>query len=99
MYLKDAVTIGVVRLDFLQGNEAAVRLVTILPEHQNKGIRSKMLAAVEAFTRERNIKKLCTNAGAEAQGFYQKLGYVLGSWTDPGKGLGRPIVQMIKELS
>jgi N-acetylglutamate synthase-like GNAT family acetyltransferase len=98
VYLKDGKTVGVVRLDLLQENEAAVRLVTILPAYQNKGIGSKMLAAVEVFARDKNIKRLLTNAGAEAQGFYQKLGYLLGSWTDPGQGLGRPIVQMIKEI-
>jgi len=58
----------------LQGS--VVRTVFVDPDHQGKGIGTRLMDAVEGFARANSITRLRLNSSLTAHGFYEKLGYV-----------------------
>ena len=96
LFLKNNKPIGTTRLDFIRPNEAAVRLVAILPNYQNQGNGTAMLNALESYAKEQGITKLVTNSATAAVKFYQAHGYVQQKWDDPGEGSSQATIQMIK---
>lgn len=90
--------VGTVRLDLLNQQEAAVRLVAILPQHQGKKLGSKMLSAIEDYAKQLGIIKLVTNAAVNAKKFYGAIGFVSEYWNDPGEGISQPTIPMVKYL-
>lgn len=99
IYMKDDNAIGTVRLDFIEKNMAAVRLVAILHEYQGQGIGAKMLSAIEDYAKQHAVYNLVTNAEIKAEGFYKALGYANDKWVDPGEGISRPTTPMTKKLT
>ena len=47
----------------------------ILPEHQNKGIGTKLAKAIEQKARQKGIKKIWMEANPDAIKFYERFGY------------------------
>ena len=97
VFMIDDKAVGTVRLDFIEKQVAAVRLVAVLPEHQDKKIGTMMLAAVENYAKQHGVYKLVTNAEINAEGFYKTLGYVNEKWVDPGEGISRQTTPMTKK--
>lgn len=98
IFLLDETVVGTVRLDFLTPQEAAVRLVAILPEYQGQKIGSKMLNDVEKYATQQGIIKLVTNSAVNAKKFYEAIGFISENWIDPGEGTSQPTIPMVKHL-
>jgi GNAT superfamily N-acetyltransferase len=99
VFLLNETVVGTVRLDFINPQEAAVRLVAILPEYQRRKIGSKMLNAIEDYAKQQGVNKLVTNAAVDAKKFYEAIGYISEDWIDPGEGISQPTIPMVKYLS
>jgi GNAT superfamily N-acetyltransferase len=91
--------LGTLRVDFLDDETAALRLVAVEPRLQGRGIGRKMIAAAERFVLAAGCGGVVTNAAIDAVGFYSRLGYEEVSWDDPDEIAGESIVPMQKQLS
>jgi GNAT superfamily N-acetyltransferase len=91
--------LGTLRVDFLDDETAALRLVAVEPRHQGRGIGRKMIAAAERFVSAAGCGRVVTNSAIDAVGFYSRLGYEEMPWDDPGESAGESIVPMQKQAS
>ena len=82
LFLFKNTPVATVRLDFIENNTAAIRLVAVLPEYQNQKIGLKMLSSIEDFAKEKGIVKLVTNSALNATKFYEINGYIFEKWFD-----------------
>jgi N-acetylglutamate synthase-like GNAT family acetyltransferase len=57
----------------LQGS--VVRTVFIDPDHQGKGIGSRLMDTIESVAQAKSISSLSVPSSLTAEGFYKKLGY------------------------
>jgi predicted acetyltransferase/GNAT superfamily N-acetyltransferase len=93
------IPVATVRLDFIDSDEVAVRLVAVLPEYQGQKIGSRMLSAVEDFAKQKGITRIVTNAAVDAKAFYEAIGFISENWVDTGEGISRPTIPMVKRLN
>ena len=91
-------SVGTVRLDFIECDKAAVRLVAVLPEYRGQKIGSAMLYAIEDYAKQKGVITLVTNSAVNAKGFYEAIGYVSENWIDPGEGTSELTIPMTKKL-
>jgi GNAT superfamily N-acetyltransferase len=90
---------GTLRVDFIDDETAALRLVAVEPRLQGRGIGRKIITAAELFILATGRHCAVTNAAIDAVQFYSQLGYEEAHWDDPGEGAGEPIIPMQKQLS
>ncbi|MBN8926583.1 MAG: hypothetical protein BGO51_08535 [Rhodospirillales bacterium 69-11] len=88
--------IGTIRIDRLEGDRAAFRLVAIDPPAQGRGHGRRLLGCAERFAREIGCRTIVVYATPEAAGFYARSGYVEDVWDESCVG---GIVQMMKPLA
>jgi GNAT superfamily N-acetyltransferase len=98
-FWQDGELLGTLRVNFLDDETGALRLVAIEPRLQRRGIGRKMIVAAEQFISRAARRRIVTNAAIDAVQFYSRLGYEKAHWDDPGEGAGEPIVPMQKQLS
>jgi GNAT superfamily N-acetyltransferase len=98
-FWQDGELVGTLRVDLLDDETAALRLVAVEPRLQGRGIGRKMIVAAEQFISAAGCHRVVTNAASDAVQFYSRLGYEEARWDDPGEGAGGPIVPMQKQLS
>lgn len=91
----DGRPIGTIRIDQLEGDRAAFRLVAIDPPAQGRGHGRDLLHHAERFAREMGCRMAVVYATPEAAGFYAQAGYVEDVWDESCLG---GIVQMTKPL-
>jgi GNAT superfamily N-acetyltransferase len=91
--------LATLRVDFLDDETAALRLVAVEPRLQRRGIGRKMVVAAERFISAAGCRRVVTNAAIDAVQFYSRLGYQETHWDDPGESTGESIVPMQKQLS
>ena len=89
------VPIGTIRVDNLNENDAALRLVAIDPTHQGEGHGRILLREAEAFARDIGCRRAVVYATPEAAGFYAAAGYIEDDFDDNYFG---GVVQMAKPL-
>jgi GNAT superfamily N-acetyltransferase len=98
-FRQDGELLGTLRVDFLDDETGALRLVAIEPRLQRRGIGRKMIVAAEQLISRAGRRHIVTNATIDAVQFYSRLGYEEVHWDDPGEGAGEPIVPMQKQSS
>ena len=54
----------------------AARALFVDPDHQGKGIGSRLMAVIEDLARARSVATLHVQSSITAESFYRKLGYV-----------------------
>ena len=69
--------VSVGRLHFNNEAEAQIRYMAVVPEHENKGIGSLTLKALEEYASQKHYKTIVLDSRENAVGFYQKKGYEL----------------------
>jgi GNAT superfamily N-acetyltransferase len=94
LWLKEE-PVGTIRVDSLDGGDAALRLVAINPALQGKGHGRALLRHAEAFARDIGCRRAVVYSTLEAVGFYASAGYAEDPWDDLSFG---GIVQMTKPL-
>ena len=57
-------------------NAAKVERVAILKPYRKDGYGKTMMHAIERFAKDKGHNQLVLNAQVQAQGFYEKLGYI-----------------------
>lgn len=87
--------VGTIRIDNLNGEDAAFRLVAINPAEQGQGHGRVMLREAESFARAIGCRKAVIYATPEAAGFYAAAGYAEDPFDDNYFG---GVVQMAKPL-
>jgi GNAT superfamily N-acetyltransferase len=97
-FWQDGELLGTLRVDFLDDEMAALRLVAVEPRLQLHGIGRKMITAAERLVSAAGRRHIVTNAAIDTVQFYSQLGYEELHWDDPGEGAGEPIVPMQKQL-
>jgi GNAT superfamily N-acetyltransferase len=98
-FWQDGELLGTLRVDFLDDEMAALRLVAVEPRIQRRGIGRKMIVAAEWFISAAGCRRVVTNSAIDAVEFYSRLGYEEAHWDDSGEGAGESIVPMQKQLS
>jgi GNAT superfamily N-acetyltransferase len=98
-YWQDGKLLGTLRIDFIDSETAALRLVAVEPPAQRRGIGREMIATAERFISTARRNRVVTNAAVDAAGFYSRLGYEKAPWDDPGEAASELIVPMQKRLS
>ena len=97
--LLDGQVIGTVRIDFLDGKRAGLRIIAIRADLQRRGHGSQLLRFAEAVAREAGCSEVVLNANPDAVGFYTGNGYTPGPWMDsvpPSSGavkMGKRIIR------
>src|SRR5262245_14397153 len=87
-FWQDDELLGTLRVDFLNDETAALRLVAVEPCLQGRGIGRKMIVAAEQFISAAGCRRVVTNAASDAAQFYSRLGYEEVPWDNPGEGAG-----------
>jgi len=54
----------------------AARALFVDPDHQGKGIGTRLMAVIEDLARARSVATLHVQSSITAESFYRKLGYV-----------------------
>jgi N-acetylglutamate synthase-like GNAT family acetyltransferase len=95
----DGRAIGTTRLDDFCNGTGLVRLVAIIADLQRRGHGRKLAELVEAYARNRGMRRLFVNAAPDAVGYYEKLGWQRFSWDETElSGIAAGTVQMMKSL-
>ena len=87
--------IGTIRVEGINENDAALRLVAIDPARQGEGHGRVLLREAEAFARAIGCRRAVVYATPEAAGFYAAAGY---SEDEFDEAYFSGIVQMVKPL-
>jgi GNAT superfamily N-acetyltransferase len=91
LLLLENTPVGAARLDLMSEQTACVRTVAIRAERQGKGYGRMLMAGLEKFASQHEVKRLLVNAARDAVGFYEALG-----WTVIEAGGENPV--LTKEL-
>jgi GNAT superfamily N-acetyltransferase len=67
--------VGAIRVDDLDGERAAFRLVAVAPDAQGRGHGRVLMREAEDFARHLGCRLAVVYATPEAAGFYAALGY------------------------
>ncbi len=97
----DGKPIGTARLDLLDGEMAASRLMAIDGSHQRQGHGRALARKFEEIALTVGVAKLVVNANPKAVGFYERLDFVHEDWPDPSPASARMAknsVQMTKGI-
>jgi GNAT superfamily N-acetyltransferase len=89
------IPIGTIRVDNINENDAALRLVAIDPARQGEGHGRVLLREAEAFARAIGCRRAVVYATPEAAGFYAAAGYIEDDFDE---SYFSGIVQMVKPL-
>ena len=89
--------VGTVRVDLLDDERAALRLVAIDPDRQREGHGSVLLRLVEDFIRSERRSRVILHGNPETIGFYLTKGYAEAPWADDVSMAGEH-VDLAKEL-
>lgn len=95
LLLRDRQPVGTIRVDTINENDAALRLVAIDPVRQGEGHGRVLLREAESFARALGCRRAVVYATPEAAGFYAAAGYAEDEFDDSYFG---GIVQMVKPL-
>jgi N-acetylglutamate synthase-like GNAT family acetyltransferase len=96
----EGVPIATVRLDDFGAGAGALRLVAVRVDRQRQGHGRCLARLAEDFARKMQIRTLYVNAGADAVGYYQKMGWTRFIWDiSELEGIAADCVQMKKDLS
>lgn len=87
----DGMIVGTVRVDLVDADRAALRLVAIAPEEQGRGHGAVLLKLAEDFARRRGRRRIVLHGNPPTIGFYLQHGYVEAPWEDD-PALGDSIV-------
>ncbi len=68
-------TLSVAHIEFLNSNEAALRLLATDFKYQSEGYGREMMYLVEKWLKHQRINSLKIHVRLNAEGFYRKLGY------------------------
>jgi len=99
LLLHDERPVGTVRIDLPDGRDhAIVRMVAVSSAERNQGHGARMLALVEAFSREQGRRRLVLNAAPAAVNFYRKNGFMPQVWDEEELKFSPIPVQMVKIL-
>jgi predicted acetyltransferase len=79
---RDGEPVGTIRIDGLDREHAAFRLIAIRSELQRQGLGSLMLRMAEERAALFGFREVSLNAALPALGFYRKHGYTNGPWFD-----------------
>jgi len=74
--------VGVLRVDDLGQGQAALRLLAIRRNQQQRGYGARMIALVLAQLRERGYARVVVNAAPDAVEFYKRFGFREEAWPD-----------------
>lgn len=74
--------IGTVRIDKLDEQAAALRLVAIDPKCQGQGHGAALLRQAECFVRDLGCAKAVVYSSTEAIGYYEAGGFTEDEWAD-----------------
>ena len=89
--------VGTVRVDLLDDERAALRLVAIDPDRQGEGHGSVLLRLVEDVIRAEGRRRVVLHGNPETVGFYLANGYAEAPWLDDVSMAGEHI-DLAKEL-
>ena len=92
----DRKIIGSARLRELSPELASISYVAVLPEFQNRGIGTKLIAELIARAQAKNLKTLRLQSRINAIKFYHKLGF--SEQDKPFDFLGMPHIFMELEI-
>jgi len=98
-FWQDGELLGTLRVDLMDSETAALRLVAVAPHLQRRGIGRKMVTAAEKFILAAGCCRAVTNAAVDAVQFYSQLGFEEAHWNDQGEGAGERTIPMQKQLS
>src|SRR5215471_2549213 len=87
-FWQDGELLGTLRVDFIDDETAALRLVAVEPRLQRRGIGRQLITAAERLISTAGCRRAVTNAAIDAVQFYSQLGYEETHWEDPGEGAG-----------
>jgi predicted acetyltransferase/GNAT superfamily N-acetyltransferase len=82
IFLDRGTAIGTIRLDLLDAERAAFRLVAIRPERQRAGLGATLVELAEAWVAALGRRSVVLNAVRPALAFYRRHGYGEGDWPD-----------------
>jgi predicted acetyltransferase/GNAT superfamily N-acetyltransferase len=82
LLLRRSEPVGTVRIDCLDRERAAFRLITIRSALQRQGLGGILLRIAEERAALFGFREVSLNAAMPALGFYQKHGYAVGPWFD-----------------
>jgi N-acetylglutamate synthase-like GNAT family acetyltransferase len=77
LLMRDGAPVGTARLDVISPNLGVVRLVAVEPHLQRSGLGRVLMQEIESYARRLGLDQLEVNAAREAEGFYQRLGWVV----------------------
>jgi len=75
--------VATVRVDLLDGEAAALRLVAVAPERRGLGFGRALLALAEDFVRARGCSRVRLHAARDALPFYRRSEYAPMAWDEP----------------
>ncbi|CAN7287869.1 GNAT family N-acetyltransferase [Mesorhizobium amorphae] len=75
--MRNGAPAGTARLDVAGPRLGIVRLVAIEPDLQRRGLGRILMQEVETYARRFGLQQLEVNSAKDAEGFYQRLGWVV----------------------
>jgi N-acetylglutamate synthase-like GNAT family acetyltransferase len=97
LLMQNDVPVGAVTFDDFDNGSAAVRAITITPEHRGQGHAVRLGSLIDDFARTQNVEKLCLNATAGTE-LYSKWGFSAENWGPEEIQNPADAVQMSKTL-
>src|SRR5271156_1614869 len=82
LFLQRGEPVGTVRIDCLDREHAAFRLITIRSALQRQGLGGILLRMAEERAVLFGFREISLNAAKPALGFYERHGYTAGPWFD-----------------
>jgi predicted acetyltransferase/GNAT superfamily N-acetyltransferase len=83
LFFRHGEPLGTIRIDCLDRERAAFRLIAIRSALQRQGLGGVMLRMAEERAMSFGFDAVSLNAALPVLGFYQLHGYTVGSWFDP----------------